>query len=319
MAFSISPVLTGQIFNNQGKPLAGGKIFSYAGGSFSTLRDTFTTDTGAIANANPVVLDASGRVPPMFLDTDFTYNFVVTSADESTIIQRFENISPAITSEQVPSNFNFLPLTGGTVSGALTVTGGTTLNVASATSLTVSGATALQAVTASTVTAALNSNSNRIINVLTPTGATDAANKSYVDALVPAGIIAYTAASAAPSGWLIANGSSVSRTTYANLFAAIGTTYGSVDTNTFNLPDLRGYFVRGLDLGRGVDADRTLGSNQTDSLKSHKHGGVPQAVGDNDRGAGSSNFSIDTVGETEETGESETRPVNIALTPIIKF
>ncbi len=69
-----------------------------------------------------------------------------------------------------------------------------------------------------------------------------------------------------PSGYLECNGQAVSRTTYADLFAKIGTTYGAGNgTTTFNIPDLRGEFVRGWDNGRGVDASRTLGSTQLET------------------------------------------------------
>ena len=55
--------------------------------------------------------------------------------------------------------------------------------------------------------------------------------------LVPAGVVLPYAAAAAPTGWLLCDGSAVSRTTYAALFSAIGTTYGSGDgSTTFNLP-----------------------------------------------------------------------------------
>ncbi|MEN5308947.1 phage tail protein [Chryseobacterium cucumeris] len=75
-----------------------------------------------------------------------------------------------------------------------------------------------------------------------------------------------------PSSYLVCDGSAVSRATYSALFAKIGTTYGSGDgSTTFNLPDLRGEFIRGLDLGRGVDTGRALGTSQTDDFKSHKH------------------------------------------------
>ena len=81
-----------------------------------------------------------------------------------------------------------------------------------------------------------------------------------IDQAAPAGTVAYIAGSAAPAGWLKANGAEVSRTTYAPLFAAIGTRYGAGNgTSTFNLPDLRGEFVRGWDDGRGVDVGRALG------------------------------------------------------------
>ena len=83
----------------------------------------------------------------------------------------------------------------------------------------------------------------------------------------PAGLVAYFARTNAPTGWLKANGAAVSRTTYADLFAAIGTTFGAGnERTTFNLPDLRGEFVRGLDDGRGIDSSRVLGSWQKSSL-----------------------------------------------------
>ena len=91
----------------------------------------------------------------------------------------------------------------------------------------------------------------------------------------PPGVISYTAASSAPTGWLKANGAAVSRATYAALFAAIGTDYGTGDgSTTFNVPDLRGYHIRSLDDGRGVDSGRVRGSIQADQNKSHDHGGA---------------------------------------------
>lgn len=67
------------------------------------------------------------------------------------------------------------------------------------------------------------------------------------------GVIGFFAGSSAPSGYLKANGALVSRTTYATLFAAIGTTFGAGDgSTTFALPDLRGEFLRGWDDGRGT-------------------------------------------------------------------
>lgn len=81
------------------------------------------------------------------------------------------------------------------------------------------------------------------------------------------GDIKISAVNVEPSGWLKANGAAVSRVTYADLFAAIGTTYGAGNgTTTFNLPDLRAEFIRGLDDGRGIDPSRVFGSRQKGSL-----------------------------------------------------
>lgn len=64
--------------------------------------------------------------------------------------------------------------------------------------------------------------------------------------IVPAGALIYWGADAAPSGWLLGQGQEVSRTTYADLYTAYGTKFGSGDgSTTFNLPDCRGMFIRG--------------------------------------------------------------------------
>lgn len=81
------------------------------------------------------------------------------------------------------------------------------------------------------------------------------------------GKIEWFARNTAPTGYLKANGAAVSRTTYANLFGVIGTTFGAGNgSTTFNLPDLRGEFPRGWDDGRGVDAGRVFGSAQQGTI-----------------------------------------------------
>jgi len=84
--------------------------------------------------------------------------------------------------------------------------------------------------------------------------------------------VAYDASASVPSGYLYCGGAAVSRTTYANLFSLLGTTHGAGDgSTTFNLPDYRGRFLRGLDDGVGLDTSRTIGSEQANSNKSHSH------------------------------------------------
>lgn len=78
--------------------------------------------------------------------------------------------------------------------------------------------------------------------------------------LVPAGVTVPYAGASAPDGWLFCYGQAVSRTTYADLFTAIGTTYGAGDASTtFNLPDLRGRVVAGQDDMGGSSANRLTG------------------------------------------------------------
>jgi microcystin-dependent protein len=79
---------------------------------------------------------------------------------------------------------------------------------------------------------------------------------------VPAGSVIPYAGSTAPSGWLLSYGQAISRSTYATLFAAIGTTYGVGDgATTFNVPDLRGRLVAGQDDMGGTSADRLTGQS----------------------------------------------------------
>ena len=136
---------------------------------------------------------------------------------------------------------------------------------------------------------------------------------------VPVGAVAYFAQDVPPFGWLKANGAAVSRTIYANLFAAIGERYGRGDgRTTFNLPDLRGEFIRSWDDGRAIDRNRVLGSWQADEFRSHSHGIGVNRMSDTDRGSNPSTVSVDTVGQTDPAGGIETRPRNIALLACIK-
>ncbi|PZX32066.1 tail collar domain [Cupriavidus phytorum] len=136
------------------------------------------------------------------------------------------------------------------------------------------------------------------------------------------GTVLYHAVSSVPAGYLKANGGAVSRTTYADLFNVLGTGYGSGDgSTTFNLPELRGEFIRGWDDGRGVDAGRVIGIGQADDLKTHLHSTQSVVAG----GGAVTGLQIATNGisqgfmSTTSTGGAETRPRNMALMAIIKF
>jgi len=99
------------------------------------------------------------------------------------------------------------------------------------------------------------------------------ATKADTGSQVPTGAVFHFAMTTAPSGFLICDGSAVSRTTYSDLFTAIGTTFGSGDgSSTFNLPDLVGQFIRGYNsTASGKDASRVFGSDQDDAIKKHQH------------------------------------------------
>ena len=91
-----------------------------------------------------------------------------------------------------------------------------------------------------------------VVSGVTPTADAHLTTKSYVDTAVsgiqgvPPGFILPFAGTSIPDGWLICNGAAVSRTEYAALFSAIGTTWGEGDgSTTFNLPDLDERFIEG--------------------------------------------------------------------------
>lgn len=140
------------------------------------------------------------------------------------------------------------------------------------------------------------------------------------------GAITYFPVATAPAGWLKCNGAAVSRTAYAALFAVIGTTYGVGDgASTFNLPDLRGEFLRVLDEGRGVDAGRVVGSAQGGDVQSHTHtvqtADLAGAYGVGGRPVGNTpgNSNATNANSINSTGGAETRPRNIAMLACIKY
>ena len=108
------------------------------------------------------------------------------------------------------------------------------------------------------------------MSIVTRAGKGSALTHTEMDAnlgyLVPAGFVMAYAHETIPSGWLECNGAAISRTTYADLFGAISTHYGTGDgSSTFNIPDLRGQFIRGWDHGAGTDPDAASRTDRGDS------------------------------------------------------
>ena len=130
----------------------------------------------------------------------------------------------------------------------------------------------------------ININDNSIRNVKDPVDDKDATNKEYVDRFTHIGDIKMSVHNSDFYGWLKCDGRSLSRTTYADLFAVIGTSFGSVDSNSFNLPDCRGRVLGTLGQGSGL-TNRNLGSTvgaethtlTTSEIPSHSH--TSNAVG----------------------------------------
>lgn len=102
----------------------------------------------------------------------------------------------------------------------------------------------------------------------------DELNETIKETGVPTGSVTPFAGQSAPSGWLLCNGAAVSRTTYAALYAIIGTTYGSGNgSNTFNLPDLQGRFPLGANstYARGAKGGEETHILTVDEMPSHTH------------------------------------------------
>jgi microcystin-dependent protein len=222
---------------------------------------------------------------------------------------------------------------------------GTTLQVVSPGKLAVNagGITSNELATDSVVTS----------KILNGSVTSDKLNAAVI--FVPSGGIMAFAMNSAPSGWLAANGSAVSRTLYAALFAAIGTTYGAGDgSTTFTLPNLQGIFVRGSGsqvISGGTFAG-TFAQKQAHMFQDHGHAGYTDVQGahshlqqfleyidangglaEEARGkpdlhertnrwtqsAGAHSHNIQTYGANSGTAGGETRPANIALLYCIKI
>jgi microcystin-dependent protein len=126
-----------------------------------------------------------------------------------------------------------------------------------------------------------------------------------------------------PSGWLEAAGQSVSATTYSNLSASLGTTWGSSSGNVV-LPDSRGRFARGFDHGAGVDSGRTFGTLQGDQLQDHQHTYTPPTAliilnGSAAVTAAAVASSTNTSDPVTGNHGGETRPKNFTVTYCVKY
>lgn len=155
--------------------------------------------------------------------------------------------------------------------------------------------------------------------------------------VMPVGAVIPFAGANPPEGWLLCDGSTVRRDLYADLFQVIGTSWGVGDgSNTFNVPDMRGRFPRGVDQGGGNDPDAAarialnggnsgdnVGSYQEDAFASHRHGVRDSNSFGNDENSfayGENGGGQDgQQGYTEYNGTSETRPKNANFNYIIKY
>jgi len=147
-------------------------------------------------------------------------------------------------------------------------------------------------------------------------------SKMATEEVIPVGMVMPRAAYSAPTGWLLCDGSAVSRTTYSTLFSIIGGLYGAGDgSTTFNVPNLQGKFLRGYLSGTSA----AIGATQAGNVGDHTHDlSIPYvqsslSVGNTLAGVSqTANLSkVLTTGNSSQTGE--TRPINMAMPYYIKY
>lgn len=151
----------------------------------------------------------------------------------------------------------------------------------------------------------------------------------------PVGVILPYAATTTPAGWLQCNGNEVSRTTYSQLFAVIGTKYGLGNgTTTFNLPNLKRKFLVGYDPADSSLRVADTGGEEThvltvQELPAHTHAFTPELSGDASppsftrlTAGNANNTTGDGVFNTESTGLDvghENRPPFSCVAYIIRY
>lgn len=301
-----------QFFDDNGDPLAGGKLFWYEAGS-STKCNTFTDSTGATPNADPMILDAAGRPQTeIWLTAGQAYKAVAspsTDTDPPTNslwdeddIRGIGDVT-ATSSEWLASGLTptYISATSFSVPGDQT----STLKMGRALKIVDSGGTKYgwikESVFTTLTTVTMDQNSDTLASPVSTVSygilqggvdssvpissddipiredATDGSKQWRADlanvptgttmvsvagagTILPAGLMFPYAGSSIPTGWLDCDGSAISRTTYAALFAAISTAWGAGDGSlTFNLPDCRGRAPIGA--GTGTVAESATASS----------------------------------------------------------
>lgn len=306
------PELEGYFRGSDGLPLAGGKIYAYIAGT-TTNQATYTDSTGGAPNTNPVILDANGRAD-IWIDPGLAYKFVIKDSAGNPI--------------RTVDGVQWIP------SGSVTTTSlaDKAVTTAKLDDLAVTtGKIDDQAVTTAKI---------EDVSITTTKIANEAVTQEKTKnfGLLPPGLMAPFGGEVAPDGWLVCDGISYLIADYPDLSTALlggGTVYpwGSADATHFNVPDMRGRFLRGWDNGATNDPDaagRTasavggptgdhVGTLQPDGFASHAHNISLRNAGSN--GAvpeGSGEVTSAGTGATASTGGSETRPKNATAQWIIK-
>ena len=205
----LSPIFNLPYFtDNNGDPLAGGRIFTYEAGSTSSLKATYVDQAETASNPNPIVLDAAGRLPggtAIWLSAGELYNLILTAPDGTTVLKSFDDVSGVIlssgggggggggvwvetpgasylssTSFLVPGNFTAQYGVGNRV--RVTITGGYTYGVVTAVSFGGGNTTVTILVDGANLNPSLSAAEYSVL-FASPAEAVDAGGVSYFDAL----------------------------------------------------------------------------------------------------------------------------------------
>lgn len=240
----IDPVFRG------GLPISGATLTVYLTGTF-TLANIYGTNTGASALLNPQTSDINGN---------------------------FYGQSSTIWADASQGYDLAVAYPGG---GATTYSGVYTLAAPPDLSAYLKNPSVALTGIPTAPTPAANDNSSKIATTAFVQAAITAAINAI--SIFPSGMVVDFGTSVVPTGWLLCNGAAVSRTTYAALFAAIGTTFGAGDgSTTFNVPDCRGLFRRGQGTNGTLSTavSGALGAIVADQGQGHVHyGGVVSTTG----------------------------------------
>ena len=267
-----------------GKPLAGGKVYTYEAHT-TTPKATYTDAQESAINTNPVILDEAGQANMYF--GDGAYRIIIHDAD-GVLMSDIPSISRYVTFSELEAFQNEV-------------------------GLSISKLDVVQEQINTYVNNALVSQKGSAGGIA-PLDETGKVALQYLPDLAPIlfAPIPYPKATP-PEGFLLMNGQSITQAQYPILFSL----YGS------NLPDMRGVFTRGWDNGRGFDPGRALLSYQADELKSHNHATtIPEGNGSGSSTTPSIRTLAINVGDrawsSSYTGGPETRPKNIAFNYIVK-
>jgi microcystin-dependent protein len=327
----------------QASPTFTGNVTVPAGTvSLPSIRFTGDNDTGLYSTAaNTVNVTAGGTLSHAFTSTYSTANVPVRLPDGTAAAPSLTNTGDENTGIFFGAADEVSISTGGTERAQFDSNGLSVLAQKSVRYYDTDSSHYVELKAASTVSA------NVSLTLPTSDGDADqylktdgSGNLSWANVSTPAGVptgaVFNLATTTVPTGYLECDGSAVSRTTYADLFAAIGTVWGSGNgSTTFNVPDLRGEFVRGWDNGRGQDSGRAFASVQTEMIGPHNHGitdpghshsysagnyaNIAGGEADASRGPTGKTTGSATTGITVNNNSgTENRPRNISMMYVIK-